>query len=158
MKSLKTALMMAAIASVPSAMDVRAIGGSTALAPAAQARVAPTRSDRDRFVGTYSLVTTEVKDASGKWSPTPNFNSNGYITYSEDGYMGVHIMPKVRARFAAAQPTPEEALQALRGYTAYFGSFGVNENEKSVVHHRFGQIAPGGPPDADRFYDFVIDR
>jgi hypothetical protein len=53
--------------------------------------------DRTGLVGTYELVTTEVKDAAtGKWSPTPNFNSNGYIVYTETGHMGVHIMPKVR--------------------------------------------------------------
>src|SRR2546428_12286257 len=44
-------------------------------------------SDRARFVGTYEIVTTEVKDAAtGKWSPTPNFNSNGYIIYAETGH------------------------------------------------------------------------
>ena len=115
-------------------------------------------NDRARFVGTWELVTTEVKDpATGRWSPTPNFNSNGYIIYADTGHMGVHIQPKVRARFAANPPTGEEAQAALRGYTAYFGSFAVSdkEKEKFVVHHRFGQINPGGDVDVKRFYDFV---
>ena len=114
--------------------------------------------DRARFAGTYELVMTEVKDAAtGKWSPTPNFNSNGYIIYADTGHMAVHIMPKVRARFASNPPTGEEAQAALRGYAAYFGSFTVNdrEPEKFVVHHRFGQINPGGEVDAKRFYDFI---
>ena len=115
--------------------------------------------DRVRLVGTYELVTTEVKDAAtGEWSPTPNFNSNGYIIYAETGHMAVHIMPKVRARFASNPPTGEEAQAALRGYTAYFGSFSVNdkEREKFLVHHRLVQINPGGQADVKRFYDFVI--
>jgi hypothetical protein len=119
---------------------------------------APASTDRARFVGTYELVTTEGKDAAtGKWSPTPNFNSNGYIIYADTGHMGVHIMPKVRARFASNPPTEEEALAALRGYTAYFGSFTVNDRDrdKFVVHHRFGQINPGGQVDAKRFYEFI---
>jgi hypothetical protein len=71
-------------------------------------------------VGTYELVTTEVKDAAtGTWSPTPNFNSNGDIIYAETGHMAVHIMPKVRARFTANPPTGEEAQAALRGYSEY---------------------------------------
>jgi len=114
--------------------------------------------DRTGLVGTYELVTTEVKDAAnGKWSPTPNFNSNGYIVYTETGHMGVHIMPKVRARPASNPPTGDEAQAALRGYTAYFGSFSVNdkEREKFVVHHRLLQINPGGQVDIKRFYDFV---
>src|SRR5216684_1932469 len=103
-------------------------------------------------------LTTAVKDpATGKWSQTPNFNSNGYIIYADTGHMGVHIQPKVRPRFAANSPTAQEAQAALRGYTAYFGSFTVSdkEKEKFVVHHRFGQINPGGEMDAKRFYDFV---
>jgi hypothetical protein len=115
-------------------------------------------SDRARFVGTYELVVTEDKDpATGRWSATPNFNSNGYIIYADTGHMGVHIMPKVRARFKANPPTGEEAQAALRGYTAYFGSFSVNEKEreKFVVHNRFGQINPGGQVEVRRYYDFV---
>ena len=84
--------------------------------------------DRSKFIGAYELVMTEVKDPkTGEWSRTPDFNSNGYIIYGDTGHMGVHIMPKVRPRFASNPPTGEEALNALRGYTAYFGSFAVND-------------------------------
>src|SRR5438552_18825791 len=72
--------------------------GLEAAAPRADAPVAAQRltaeSDGERFVGTYRLLRTETKDPSGKWTPTPNFNSIGYITYSDTGYMAVHIMPK----------------------------------------------------------------
>src|SRR5687768_13598588 len=111
------------------------------------ARQSGSQNGRGRMAGTYELVTTETKDAAtGTWSPTPNFNSNGYIIYADTGHMAVHIMPKVRARFTSNTPTPEEAQAALRGYTAYFGSYAVTDNErdKFVVHHRFGQINPGG--------------
>jgi hypothetical protein len=128
-------------------------------AASAQARgSAQVTGDRATFAGTFELVMTEVRDpATGRWSPTPNFNSNGYIIYADTGHMAVHIMPKVRARFAANPPTGEEAQAALRGYTAYFGAFTVHdrEPEKFVVHHRFGQINPGGEVDIKRFYEFI---
>ena len=149
-RSLTMVLTLAAVVSVPARFGREAAAGQSGSTQAS--------GDRGRFVGTYELVTTEVKDAAtGKWSPTPNFNSMGYIIYAETGHMGVHIMPKVRARFTSNPPTGEEAQAALRGYAAYFGSFTVNEKEreKSVVHHRFGQINPGGQVDAKRFYDFV---
>ena len=117
------------------------------------------KNDRARFAGTYELVMTETKDpATGKWSPTPNFNSNGYIIYAETGHMAVQIQPKVRTRFAATPPTGEEAQAAMRGYTAYFGSFAVHDTEKDkyVVHDRFGQINPGGDVSVRRYYDFVV--
>jgi Lipocalin-like domain len=117
------------------------------------------QSDRARFVGTYELVQTEARDPkTGEWSRTPNFNSIGYIIYADTGHMGVQFMPKVRARFTQTPPTAEEAQAAMRGYTAYFGSFTVNdrEKEKFVVHHRFGSISPIKQPDFKRFYEFVI--
>ena len=115
-------------------------------------------TDRQKLVGTYRLVSTERGTAGGSWTQTPNFNSIGYITYSESGYMGVHIMPKNRARFAGNQPTPEEAQKALQGYAAYYGPFVVNEKEKFVIHKRTGQINPGGPPEVKRFYEFSGNR
>ena len=151
-RNLGTVLIVAAAVSIPTALDVRAAApGSTA--QAAQGSM----SDRAKFVGTYRLITTEVKDASGKWSRTPNFSSIGYITYADTGHMGVHIMPRNRPRFASTLPTGEEAQAALRGYTAYFGSFTVDDKSRFVVHHRVGQINPGGVVDAKRFYDFDGD-
>lgn len=150
--SLRTVLTVSAAALMPTALGIGIAARPSAAPAAAQA---PT-NDRAKFVGTYALVTTEVKDAAtGNWSQTPNFNSNGYITYSDTGHMGVHIMPKVRAKFASNMPTGEEAQAALRGYTAYFGTYTVDSKDKFVVHHRVGQINPGGMVHAKRFFDFV---
>lgn len=123
----------------------------------AQSGAGSAAGDRSKFPGAYELVTVEIKDpASGRWIPTPGFNSNGYIIYAETGHMGVHIQPKVRKRFGGNVPTNDEAVEALRGYTAYFGSFAVNDKEqdKYVVHKRFGQINPGGDVEVRRYYDF----
>jgi hypothetical protein len=133
------------------------LGHAIAASQTPQPRTSTSTSDRARLIGTYELVRTEDKNpASGEWAPTPNFSSNGYIIYADTGHMGVHIQPKVRARFTANPPTGEEAQAALRGYAAYFGSFTVNDSakDKFVVHHRFGQINPGGEVDVRRFYDF----
>ena len=124
---------------------------------AAQGAAASAAGDRTKFPGAYELVTVEIKDpGTGRWISTPGFNSNGYIIYAETGHMGVHIQPKVRKRFGGNIPTADEALEALRGYTAYFGSFTVNdkEHDKYVVHKRFGQINPGGDVEVRRYYDF----
>lgn len=151
-KSLRTVLTVAAAVSMPIALGVRA---ATVAVGAAQAST----SDRAKFVGTYRLITAEIRDAaSGKWSQRPNFNSIGYITYADTGHMGVHIMPRNRPLFASNPPTAEEARAALQQYAAYFGSFTVNDNGKFVVHHRVGQINPGGAADAKRFYDFEGER
>jgi len=151
-RGLTTVLIVAAVMFVPPAFN------RGTLSSQGNPSRASAKSDRVRFVGTYELVTTEAKDPSGKWSRTPNFNSNGYIIFAETGHMAVQVMPKVRPRFAGPVPTGEEALTALAGYAAYFGSFTVNDKEANryVIYRPFGQINPGGPAELKRFYDFEI--
>src|SRR3954447_14723608 len=100
MNNLKTALILSAVVSMPVALGVGATRVLAGAAPAAGQESRRTAGDQEKFVGTYRLIATETKDASGKWSPTPNFNSIGYITYADTGHMGVHIMPRNRPRFA----------------------------------------------------------
>ena len=146
---LLTVLTVAAVMSTPTARTgVSAMAASTAAAQG-------TMNDTAKFAGTYALVTIEQKDASGKWTQTPDFNSNGYIIYAPTGQMAVHIQPKIRLK-VSTPPTGEEAKAAITGYTAYFGAYTVDEKEKFVVHHRVGQINPGGEVDAKRFYDFTM--
>src|SRR5436190_3764049 len=153
-RSLTAALIAAAVMLAQPAFNRGTVSGQAAPAAGSAAK-----TDRARFVGTYELVTTEGKDpASGTWTRTPNFNSNGYIIFADTGHMAVQIMPKVRPRFAAVQPTGEEAQAALRGYAAYFGSFNVNDKEQDryVIYRPFGQINPGGPAEYKRYYDFEV--
>jgi hypothetical protein len=50
--------------------------------------------------------------------------------------MAVHMMQPNRKPYAAAQPTPAEAEEALRTYTSYFGPFTVHDGAQPpyVVH------------------------
>ena len=143
-----------------------ALAGCAGEAPEAAMEDASAESTRDPharvpIVGTYQLVGRNVKDESGAWVPTDDFNSLGYITYSDSGYMAVNVMPRDREPFADdSEPTAEEVHTALQGYTAYYGPFSVTEDEDGgfLIHHRIGQIDPGGEVDAKRYYDFDGDR
>ena len=160
MRHVKTALFVVLAISLPAIADLPSAGVVPGQASSPHEASAQTKSEREKLVGTYQLIGRETKDANGTWRPTPNFNSIGYITYSDTGYMGVHVMPNDRTPFAETQPTAQEAKAALQGYTAYYGPFSTDEDEggKFVVHHRVGQITPGGEVDAKRFYDFESDR
>ena len=150
--NLLTVLTVTAILAAPTALN--GISETTAFTGTAAVQ-SGNGGDTAKFAGTYSLIITEQKDkATGKWASSPTFNSNGYIIYSPTGQMAVHIQPKVRQRLSNP-PKGEEAQAAMQGYTAYFGTYTVNEKEKFVTHHRVGQINPGGAVDAKRFYDFV---
>ena len=153
-RNVRTVLMVAVVAvSIPILFGVRAVVDQATLLEAAQESTS--MSDRAKFVGTYRLITTEIKDGNtGEWSETPNFNRIGYITYADTGHMGVHIMPRSRLPFSSFPPPGAEVQVALQGYTAYFGSFTVDEQQQFVEHQRFGHINQGGIVDVKRFYDF----
>ena len=124
------------------------------IAAAGQPAAAP-----DSLVGTYRLISSEVRQGgSGEWVARDGFNTIGYIIYADTGHMAVQAMPRGRTLFANGQPTPVEAQAALRGYAAYFGTYTVDPAAGVVVHHRVGQINPGGAVDATRFFEFDGDR
>jgi Lipocalin-like domain len=86
--------------------------------------------DTPRFFGTWRLVSE---------------TQTGMMIYDSLGNMAAQVMPnRVRRKYAAAEPTPEEAKDAITGYLAYFGTYSVDEQTHIVTHHRKGNINPGG--------------
>ncbi len=70
------------------------------------------------------------------------------MIYDNLGNMAAQVMPnRVRRKYAAAEPTPEEAKDAITGYLAYFGTYTVDEQARTITHHRKGNINPGGVGD-----------
>ena len=62
--------------------------------------------------------------------------------------MAAQVMPnRERRKYAATEPTPEEAKDAITGYLAYFGTYSVDERARIITHHRKGNINPGGVGD-----------
>ena len=103
-----------------------------------------------RFVGMWRLVS----------GPTParGQNPTGIIVYDVSGNMAAQIMPdRPRPKFAGADPTPEEAKEALVGYTAYFGTYTVDAKAGTVTHHRKGNVRPGAALDVVRRFEFIGD-
>ena len=97
-------------------------------APVTGAQTVPTR-DTSPFVGTWRLVSD---------------TTTGIMIYDSLGNMAAQVMPtRVRRKYAAAEPTPEEAKDAITGYLAYFGTYSVDEQARTVTHHRKGSINPG---------------
>jgi hypothetical protein len=59
--------------------------------------------------------------------------------------------------FTGPQPTPDEALDAISGYAAYFGTYTVDARAQTVAHKRVGNINPGGLGDFVRRYELPIE-
>jgi len=85
--------------------------------------------DTPRFVGTWRLVSE---------------TQTGIMIYDSLGNMAAQVMPnRVRRKYAAAEPTPDEAKDAITGYLAYFGTYSVDEQARIITHHRKANINPG---------------
>jgi hypothetical protein len=109
-----------------------------------------------RFIGTWRLISIE---SNGQPDPRRGPHPTGLIHYDGTGHMAVQIMPdrSLRPKFAGVEPTPEEARAALSGYSAYFGTYSIDETAATVTHHREGNINPGGLGDFVRRYQFEGD-
>jgi hypothetical protein len=62
--------------------------------------------------------------------------------YDATGNMAVQIQPdRRRPSWPQKQlPTAQQALDAVNGYAAYFGTYIVNEKDHTVTHHREGAL------------------
>jgi hypothetical protein len=85
-------------------------------------------------------------------------NGKGIIYYGPSGDMVVQVSAGDETAKAGAKPTPEEALAALDGYIAYFGTYSIDEAAKTVTHHRLGSVQPGDTAALVRRYTIEGDR
>ena len=102
----------------------------------------PASDDAKRFIGTWRLISA---------------TSTGLMYYDTLGNMAAQVMPtRVRPKYAGAQPTPDEAKEAITGYLAYFGTYTVDVRTHTITHHRKANINPGQVgDDAVRRYEFA---
>jgi len=107
-----------------------------------------------RLVGTWRLVSVTESRVQQYRGDKPT----GLIYYDDKGNMAAQIMPsRDRPKYAGPLPTPDEARDAVLGYTAYFGTYTVDETKRTVTHHRVGNLDPGGLGDFVRRYEFLSD-
>ena len=119
----------------------------------ANAQTPPTGEDAKRLFGLWRLVSITTND--GKIEPTRGVNPKGLIYYASSGHMIVQISPDRERKLAGPKPTGEEALAALVGYTAYFGTYTIDEKARIVKHNQWGTVQPGPVEARDRTYEFA---
>jgi hypothetical protein len=122
---------------------------------AAPAIIVAVQPDADRFVGTWRLVSIVE---GGKPVPARGARPTGIMFMDAKGNLSVQTMPDT-ARPSwpdGASPTAEQALAALRGYSAFFGTYTVDEKARTITYHRKGDIQPGNVgTDLVRRYEFL---
>lgn len=114
---------------------------------------APPNDTAMRFIGTWRLVSIT---SNGQTDPNRGARPTGVIYYDGIGNMALQIMPdRVRPKYVGSQLTADEAKAVLTGYSAYFGTYTIDERARTVTHHIKGSINPGQVGDGIRRYEFA---
>jgi hypothetical protein len=95
-------------------------------------------------VGTWRLVSIEDIRPNGEIVYWMGQKPAGIIMYDATGHMSVQFMRDPRPTFAAEynRATLEEIKSAYEGYFAYFGTYEVDEEKSTVMHHLEGSLRP----------------
>jgi hypothetical protein len=112
-------------------------------------------------VGTWNLVAIEDTRPNGEVVYWMGQNPTGVIMYDASGHMSVQFMRDPRPMFTAEynRVAPEEIKNAYEGYFAYFGTYEVNKEKATVMHHLTGSLRPQEVGiDYERAFKLADDR
>lgn len=107
-----------------------------ALISGASAQVNPARTDPQKLLGTWKLVSYAGEEIpSGAKSDVMGPRPSGYINYGPDGRMIVIIVGSDRKKPVGPIATQEESQDLIRSMLAYAGTYTVDASAKTVTHH-----------------------
>jgi hypothetical protein len=98
-------------------------------------------SSRGRLIGSWRLVSYETRDADGRVG-RPYGDAVGRLSYDDRGNMAGQVMRPNRAPVDIGSGSAQPVRAAYIGYIAYFGTYDVAGDGRSVVHHVEGALNP----------------
>jgi hypothetical protein len=108
--------------------------------PAAQkpaaAPAAPAKSMKEAIVGSWSLLIDDAVKPDGTHAPNFGPNPMGLAMFGPDGHFSVQIARVGRPKFASnnrASGTADENKAAIAGANAFFGTYTLNEADKTLT-------------------------
>lgn len=119
-------------------------------------------SDAARLVGTWQLLESYSEGPSGRGPFPLGDKVIGRLNYDSGGNMAAQLMGEDRKPFSSRDPREigdAEYREAFQTYTAYYGTFEVNADERTVTHHVLGATVPNWPGNIQlRYYELQGDR
>jgi len=105
--------------------------------------LAQQKSLKEQLVGTWTHVssTATLPDGSPLWGPNPK----SLLIFTDNGRFSWHVFRSDRPRFASndrTNGTPEENSATMQGSLAYFGTYSVNEADKTLISRIEGSTFP----------------
>lgn len=117
---------------------------------------------KDRLVGTWRLLSSEIQLAGGTVIHPLGEDSQGLLILNSSGTLAAQLMRPGRPAFASGDllgGTAEEIEAAYKGYIAFYGKYDVDESDASLSYTVDGSLFPNwiGHPQ-QRFYELDGDQ
>ena len=105
--------------------------------------IAQQKSFREQLVGTWTYVSSTAKlpDGSPLWGPNPK----GLLIFTDNGRFSWQVFRSDRPQIASndrRNATSDENKAIMQGSLAYFGSYSVNEADKTLTSRIEGATFP----------------
>ena len=123
-------------------------GNGLAAQPATSATERVREMDRDilaHVIGSWKLVSFNIRDQLGNTTFPFSKDAQGRITYEANGRMAVQVLNPNRPKLSTQDPlaAPEAEIRTAFGeFTAYYGTFSVNAAKKTITHHIEAALLP----------------
>ena len=103
------------------------------------------RTLKEQLVGTWAFVSCDSTTATGAKVPLCAAPADGILTLDASGWSASVITPRGRAKFATpdrAAASADQVKAAALNVTANFGTWSVNEGDKTITRHFVGALTP----------------
>lgn len=113
---------------------------------ASSAPVAATsQRSEPRLIGTWYLVSYELRNGEGETLYPLGRHPQGQIMYDKTGNMSCHLLnPNPPARpTEATDGAAYEARMSYDRYSSYYGPYEIDRATRTVHHHVVGALMPG---------------
>lgn len=107
------------------------------LGPSAQAAAQASNSLKEQLTGTWALSAINNTRIDGGKYELFGPDASGLLILEDNGRYSLQIFRRSRPAFAGArmEGTAEENKAAVQGMISHFGTYTLNENERSITFH-----------------------
>ncbi len=114
---------------------------------------------KDRFIGTWLLVSFELQVEVGDPIYPIGTSPIGIATIDKKGYVSVQLSSSDRKSFSSDPPGSGEIQAAFTSYIAYFGKYTIDEDKKTFSTKIMGGTNPGWiSEDQLRYFEISENR
>ena len=117
---------------------------------------------RDLFVGTWKLISSEMRTSTGESFYPLGKDCAGILTLDSAGHLSAHLMRLGRPDFTSGdilRGTDDEIKTAYQGYIAFWGNYKIDESKREMTYSVEGSLFPNWVGHENlRYYEFTDDR